>query len=89
MYDGTVTFKPTSIDDIFEHAEHEYKFWRDQIEKNGYHPDDAIVMAQYVGMMETCATIAMMYHDRMDLRDRIEALDIKLFDVEFTDKEGS
>ena len=46
-----------TLEDLFNKAETEYNFWTGQLEQHGYNPDDAVVAAQYFGMMNGIALV--------------------------------
>lgn len=74
-----------TLEDLFDKAEEEYKFWVGQLELRGYNPDDAVVAAQYFGMMNGIALVERELLGGQELTKRASKVqeNAKLFRIDY------
>ncbi len=75
----------TTIIDMFIEANNEYKFWKNNMQKNGWNANDAIAAAQYYGQMCAFARVGLEIFDSDTLAKYLDSkeADIKLFEDEY------
>lgn len=72
-----------NVQDAFDRAEEEYKFWEKQMLEYGYNRDNAIAAAQYYGQMAALATIQYVNYDDNSLLDRYNDIRPRLYEEDY------